>query len=193
MKYIINLVLILLIAMLGYFIYTSISEPINFNNHKAEREALVIDRLRQIRTAQELYREITGKFAPDFDALLDTLRTKPIPIVKIIGDPDAVNRVEEIQKEIIYINTLDSLATLNITLDSLPLIPNAGGKTFSIQADEIEVQRTRVNVVEVGARYKDFMGYYADERFQKYDKFYSPNKMVKFGDLTTPTLAGNWE
>ena len=193
MKYIINLVLVILIAILGYFIYASIAEPINFNNHKAEREALVIDRLRQIRTAQELYREITGKFASDFDALLDTLKTKPIPIVKIIGDPDAVNRIEEIQKEIIYINTMDSLATLNINLDSLSIIPHAGGKKFSIQADEIEVQKTKVQVVEVGARYKDFMGAYGDERFQKYDKFYSPNKMVKFGDLTSPTLAGNWE
>jgi len=50
-----------------------------------------------------------------------------------------------------------------------------------------------VNVVEVSTNYKYFMGPYANPRFQRYDNTYNPTKTIKFGNMSTPSLAGNWE
>jgi len=193
MKFIINAVLVLLTLMLIYFLYQSISEPIKFIDQKLYREKFVIERLKDIRTSQELYREITGKFAGSFDTLINTLKTKPIPIIKIIGNPDELKSIKDIKYETVYLNTMDSIKKLNIDLDSLRYVPFGGGKEFEIQAAEIEYQKTKVNVVEVGARYKDFMGKFGDIRFKKYEKGFSPDNLLKFGDLTAPNVSGNWE
>ena len=37
------------------------------------------------------------------------------------------------------------------------------------------------------------MGPFGDAKYKKYDKYFDPEKMLKFGDLTTPNLNGNWE
>lgn len=193
MKVLINAILVLLTLMLVYFLYQSISEPINFIDQKLYREKFVIDRLKDIRTSQEIYREITGKFAGNFDTLINTLKTKPIPIIKIIGNPDEIKSVKDVKYETVYLSAIDSINKLEINLDSLKFIPFGGGKIFEIQAAEIEYQKTKVNVVEVGARYKDFMGPFGDIRFKKYEKGFSPDNLLKFGDLGAPNITGNWE
>jgi len=193
MKYVINFVLLALIVAFAYFLYQSIAEPIRFTDVKAKRQKVVIDNLKQIRKAQELYREITDSFANNFDTLVYVLKTDSIPVVKIIGNPDEIGSVAEVEYDTIYFSAIDSIKNLNINLDSLKYIPFANGKTFSIAADEIDYQKTKVNVVEVGARYRDFMGKYADKKYQKYETGYDPDNQIKFGDLNTPNLTGNWE
>ena len=179
--------------MLVYFLYQSISEPIKFMDHKNSRERYVIDRLKDIRKSQEIYREITGSFAGNFDTLINTLKTKPIPVIKILGNPDELKSVKDVKYETVYLSTMDSINKLKINLDSLKFVPFGNGKVFEIQAAEIDYQKTKVQVVEVGARYKDFMGAYGDKRFKKYAKGFSPDNLLKFGDLTSPNITGNWE
>lgn len=191
MKLIINIVLVLLIILMGYFVVSSIQEPIEFEEVKVVREAKVVDRLMDIRTSQEIYRDITGEFAGSFDTLIYVLRNDSIPNLKIVGDPDEENGTFEI--DTLYFSAIDSINGLGIILDSLPYIPYSGHKEFYIKADTLEYQKTVVQVVEVGATKKDFMGLYGDAKFAKYDKSYDPNQMLKFGDLNKPTLTGNWE
>jgi len=193
MKYVINFVLLALIVAFAYFLYQSIAEPIRFTDVKAKRQKVVIDNLKQIRKAQELYREITDSFANNFDTLAYVLKNDSIPVVKIIGNPDEISSVAEVEYDTIYFSAIDSIKNLNINLDSLKFVPFSNGKTFSIAADEIDYQKTKVNVVEVGARYRDFMGKYADKKYQKYETGYDPDNQIKFGDLNTPNLTGNWE
>lgn len=73
------------------------------------------------------------------------------------------------------------------------VIPYSGGKTFYIKAESIEFQKTMVPVLEVGAVKKDFMGEFGEDRYAMYDKGFNPKDMIKFGDLSKPSLAGNWE
>ena len=63
MKYVVNLVIIALIALLAYALVGGIQEPIKFKAEQLKRKTAVTTKLQQIRTAQELYREITGEFA----------------------------------------------------------------------------------------------------------------------------------
>ena len=191
MKYIINIILVLLILGVGYMLYYSIQEPIKFDGVKQKRENVVVAKLMEVRSSQEIYRSITGEFAGDFDTLIYVLKNDSIPNLKIIGDPDEEDGTFEI--DTLYYSAYDSIVSLNINLDSLPYIPYSGSKQFYIKADTLEYQKTIVQVVEVGATKKDFMGKYGDMKYAKYDKSYDPNDMLKFGDLSKPTLAGNWE
>ncbi len=77
MKIVIQIVLWALIAFLGFQLWTSISEPEEFNNTKVARYQKVINNLKDIRAAQLAHQEITGDFAGTYDSLnrfLDTAK-----------------------------------------------------------------------------------------------------------------------
>ncbi len=193
MRLAVNLILVLIILGLGYVLYQSIREPIAFNQERTRRETAVVDKLRTIRTCQEFYRDITGGFAPDFDTLTHVLRYDSFAIIKVIGDPDDPNFTGEVSYDTTYTPAYDTVIALSINLDSLAFIPFGRGAQFDITADTTTYQGTNVNVVEVGTPRSTFMGKYADPRFARYDQAYDPGSILKFGDLNSPKLAGNWE
>ncbi|MEL7020717.1 MAG: hypothetical protein AAGK47_03860 [Bacteroidota bacterium] len=172
-------------------LYSSISEPIAFQAERAKREQAVIDKLMEIRTAQEAYRGITGTFAHTFDTLKQVLTEGKFAIINVQGDPDDPNAV--ITYDTTYITASDSLASLGLNLDSLKFVPYSDGAMFNIKADTIDYQQTIVSVTEVGTPIKAYMGRYADERFVRYDSKYNPAGTRKFGDMNKPNLSGNWE
>ena len=192
MKLIISLVLALVIGILGYLLYLNIREPIAFEQVKNEREAVVVSKLKEIRTAQEIFRDITGQFAGDFDSLSYVLKTDSITFENIMGDPDDPTNSNFI-RTITKTPAIDSIMALGINLDSLRYVPYSDNASFNIQADTMTYQSTLVNVVEVGTRWKVFMGKYGSNKYSKYDNSYSPNKMLKFGDMNAPNITGNWE
>lgn len=193
MRLIINLILAAIVIGLIWVLIGSIQEPIAFKAEKEKREQAVINKLMDIRTAQEAFRNIKGGFAPTFDSLVDVLKTDSFAIVAVIGDPDDPNFDGEITYDTSYLPAYDSIQALGINLDSLAVIPFGGGKLFDIKADTLTYQKTLVNVVEVGTKRNVFMGRFADKRFARYDNNYDPGSVLKFGDLNKPSLAGNWE
>lgn len=193
MRILINVVLIILIIGLILALYGGIQEPIKFKAEKDRREQVVITKLMQIRTAQELFRNITEQFAPNFDTLKQVLETEKFSIVSVIGDPDDPNFKGVITYDTTYSPAIDSVRALGLNLDSLKYVPFGGGATFNIEADVIDYQSTKVPVVEVGVKRKVFMGRFGDTRFKKYDQKFNPESPLKFGNLTAPNLSGNWE
>ncbi len=193
MRYVINFILVLVIALLAFMLYSSIKEPIAFGEAKDYRKDKVVNKLQTIRTAQEIYRTITGEFASSFKQLKDTLTLDSIPFEKIIGDPDDPTNADKFERYVTYSPAIDTIRALGINLDSLQYIPFSNGKSFDIAADTIEYQKTTVSVVEVGTKWKTFMGKFADPKYGKYDSKYDPNKTIKFGDMLKPNISGNWE
>ena len=191
MKSIITIVLALLCLFLVYLLYLNIQEPIKFQEEKTAREKVVINKLEDIRSAQEIYKAITDRYANSFDSLSLVLKNDSIPIEKILGDPDDPTGQDFI-RTVTYVAAKDSLADMEIDISDLSSVPFGDGKRFSIDADTMTYQSTLVNVCEVGVRYKDFMGDYASKRYSKYDNSYNPDKMLKFGDMNSPNLSGNW-
>lgn len=191
MRLLLNVLLILGIAGLVYLLYYNVKEPIAFQAEKERREKRVVDRLKDIRTAQEIYKSITGDYAANFDTLNQVLKTKDIPQLKAIGNPDDPNGSFTV--DTIYFSTMDSLNALEINIDSLRYVPFTNGKTFDIDADTLTYQQTLVKVVEVGTQRTNFMGKFGDIRYKKYDKTYAPNSLIKFGNMNSPSLSGNWE
>lgn len=194
MKLVINLVLLAIAGFLVYALIDSIREPIAFGDERVKRVDAVVERLKDVRSAQQLYRDVTGEgFAHSFDTLEQVLRNGRIPIVSVFGDVDDPNFDGQIRYDTIYRSALDSVQALGINLDSLRYVPYTGGKTFEMAADTVTYQSTLVDVVEVKTYYREFMGPYADARFSRYDQGYDPNKPLKFGSLSSPSLSGNWE
>lgn len=191
MRLLLNILLILGIAGLAWLLYYNVKEPIAFQAEKTRREGQVVDRLKDIRTAQEIYKTITGTYAPNFDTLNQVLNTQDIPQYKVIGDPDNPNA--EFTVDTIYYDTRDTLMALDINIDSLRYVPFSKGETFLIDADTLTYQQTLVNVVEVGTPRTTFMGRFGDKKYSKYDKSYDPNTILKFGNMSSPSLSGNWE
>jgi type II secretory pathway pseudopilin PulG len=193
MRIVINLILVLLTLGLIAILILSIYEPIQFRAEKNKRERAVIQKLMEIRTAQEAYRGVTGSFAPNFDTLQDVLTNGEFRIIQVFGDPDDPTNTEAILYDTIYKPAIDSIRTLEINLDSLPFVPYGKGAKFAIAADTLTYQKTLVNVVEVGTPRAVFMGKYAKRRYARYDNNYDPGSVIKFGDMNSPNTSGNWE
>ena len=191
MRIIANILIVLLIGFLAYLLYSSIREPIAFGDEKAKREKAVINKLKQVRTAQQFYKDITGIFANDFDTLAHVLRTGDFYEVKVSGDPDDQN--SDFQLDTVFTPAIDTIQKMGWNLDSLRYVPYTSGETFDLQADTIEYQQTKTAVVQVGVKREKFMGKFADPSYSKYDKRYDPKTMLKFGDMSKPSISGNWE
>ncbi len=160
MKTIVNILLLLLIVALAYLLYDNIREPIAFQAEKSKRENAVIAKLQDIRTAQELFRSITGNFASDFDTLGDVLTNGRFMIINVMGDPDDPNATFTYDTS--YVPARDSIVSLGFNMDSLRYVPYGGKTVFEIAADTMTYQKTLVNVVEVGIPRKAFMGQFGD-------------------------------
>ncbi len=194
MRIVINILLIAVIAFLVYLLVHSINEPIKFRAEKEKREKAVSDRLKEVRNAQEMYRTIYGGYAKEFDELTRGLREGRFAFVKVIGDPDDPNfDMKNFEYDTTFTQSIDSIQSLEINLDSLSIVPYSDGVKYTMTADTITYQKTKTHVLEVGVRRKEFMGRYADPKFAKYDDRYDPNSMMKFGSLDGPNLGGNWE
>ncbi len=194
MKYIINLLIVGAIGFLGFMLWNGINEPIKFRAELNKRQNVVVDRLTDIRTAQEIYREITGEFAPTFDTLLQVLKSDSIPFRQLLADPSDPTNPDKFIVNVIKHSALDSINVLGIDLDNLEYVPFTNRATsFALQADTMTYQSTLVPVVEVMTRFSEFMGPFADPRFSMYEKDYNPNGKLGFGSMSSPNLEGNWK
>ena len=194
MKIAINVLLAALIVFLIYMLYASIREPIAFQKEKNTRKNAVVERLQDIRQAQEIYRDITGEFASNFDTLTYVLKNDSIPFENIIGDPDDPTNMDLVVRTTTYSSAYDSITAMGIDLDMIKFVPYTDNATqFSMDADTLTYQQSLVSVVEVFTRWKVFMGPFGDPKYGKYDSGFDPDARLKFGDMSKPNLTGNWE
>jgi hypothetical protein len=129
-------------------IYSSINGPIKFNQVKNDRYTLVIDRLKDIRTAQIAHKDVNGFYANNFDSLVSFIDKG---IFTVIEKRDSsyleYNRTYRIDmlKEVEIVDTLgfvpvkDSLFGDNESYKMMANVPIEGTDSeFSIKADIID-------------------------------------------------------
>ena len=100
-KIILEVVLLAAIAGLVYLLYSNIMQPVNFNKEKANRQAVAVQRLKDIRTLEVAYKSVTGKFNSSIDSLKQFYETGKMDIVMQIGSLDdsvAVANTDAIKK-----------------------------------------------------------------------------------------------
>ena len=87
-KIIVEVILFVAIVGLVYVIYGSIMQPVNFNKEKAQREAVAIQRLKDIRTLQVAFKSVIGRFTPSVDSLKDFYQTGNMSVIMQVGSAD---------------------------------------------------------------------------------------------------------
>lgn len=197
-KTLLQIVLIIVAIVLGYYTYDSIMEPVRFNKEKKAREKLVVQYLKDIRSAQFIYKQLNNKYTGSFDTLIHFMDSAEIPVVKMIPDPNDTTFTLTINDTVGYVKVADSLFHNQPKIDyhNINIIPFSNGDTFDMKAGVIKKGGVQVNVFEVKAPYTSILKG-MDEQLvinliasRKEIKKYPG---LKVGSMEDPSTDGNWE
>ena len=98
MKKIVQLILALVIVGLVYVIYDQISTPIRFDKVKKAKEEIVIERIKDIRTAERAFKTKYQRFTGDFDTLINFVLNDSIEGQRRIVDEDDSVAMAQLKK-----------------------------------------------------------------------------------------------
>lgn len=194
---VIKIVLAVIIIVLAYLIFNSINKPVKFENTLASRSEAIIAKLKDIRTAQNLFRNQYGRYTASFDSLKNFLKVGKIPEVKMVPDPKDTTFTRTISDTIGFISIFDSIyAKKNYPLEKLDEIPHSQGDLFSMMAGKINKGGVDVSVFEASARMetytKDLNKQMVLNRVKELeDKSKFPG--LKVGSMNEASTDGNWE
>ena len=76
------------VVVLAYLLVDSISQPVKFNKEKAAREQVGIERLKDLRTLQDAYKSVHGKYTDSFGSLKTFYLAEDIVVKLQIGSRD---------------------------------------------------------------------------------------------------------
>ncbi|MBK7214631.1 MAG: hypothetical protein IPH88_15315 [Bacteroidales bacterium] len=189
--------LAVVIVVLGYFIYNSINKPLIFEQELKSRGDVVIDKLKDIRTAQTLFKALHKRYTSSFDTLIMFVREGKIPEVKMVPDPKDTTNTRTISDTIGFISIFDSIyAKKNYKLEELSLIPFSTSERFTLLAGKINKGGVDVSVFEVTAPMEAYTSGLNQQliinRVQELkDKSKFPG--LKVGSMFEASTDGNWE
>ena len=196
----------LLCIFFSYKIYDSINKPINFNEVKYNRYYDVIDRLKEIRTAQIAYKDVKGIYSNNFDSLINFIDNGIFTLVEKRDSSyleyDRIYRIDML-KEIVVVDTLgfvsvkDSLFKNNTTYKEMKKVPIKGIDTvFKIDARIIMINDYKAPVFEVKVS-KNIVLFDQDEDLLKLENETISidgvnGSEIVLGSLNEVSTNGNW-
>jgi hypothetical protein len=187
-----------------YLLVESIAKPIRFKKEQTKRYNEVIQNLKDIRTAQNAYKDVFGEFTSSFDTLTNFVKYDSLPLVfkkgeipeERLGEITEQEAIAEgiIIRDTIRISVLDSIFPDNYKIDSLRFIPYTKGREFTMKAGEVVTgSKLKVKVFEAKAPSKYILqGLDKQMIINLNDGQEYPG--LKVGSLTEANNAsGNWE
>lgn len=211
MKKLFQIILAVAIVGLVCVIYVQISTPIRFDKETKAKKAQVIDRIKDIRTAQRAFKTKYQHFTASFDSLSAFVLTDTLELERKIVDEDDSAAMAMLKKsgkkniEKFKIAVIDTIfAPKKVTrqdVENFRFIPGTGNKAqFIMEAGIITTEsKVVIPVVECRAPYKAFLDTVAyrqevinliDEEQNNFNRY--PG--VKFGSMDSGNNeAGNWE
>ena len=211
MKKLFQIILAVAIVGLVYVIYVQISTPIRFDKETKAKKAQVIDRIKDIRTAQRAFKSKYQHFTASFDSLSAFVLTDTLELERKIVDEDDSAAMAMLKKsgkkniEKFKIAVIDTIfAPKKVTrqdVENFRFIPGTGNKAqFIMEAGIITTEsKVVIPVVECRAPYKAFLDTVAyrqevinliDEEQNNFNRY--PG--VKFASMDSGNNeAGNWE
>ncbi len=210
-KKIVQIILAVAIVALCYVIYKQISTPIGFEAELKTREAQVIDRIKDIRTAQRAFKSKYQYFTSTFDSLENFILTDTLELErKIVDEDDSVAMAmlkksgrKNIEKfKVAVIDTIFSPKKLTAEdVRNLRYIPCTDNQAQYIMEAGIITTESKVviPIVECRAPYRLFLDTikYRQEIINKIDddvNNFNRYPGIKFGSMEAGNNeAGNWE
>ena len=161
-------------------------QPVNFNKQMEYRKGVGVQRMKDLRTLQEAYKSVYGKFSQSADSLADFYKNGQMEVLMQIGSNDdsvAVANTEKLKKssrgkltpEMMYklyqegqnlvfsisskINVRDTIFKnrSDFNIDSLRYIPFSQGDTIQMDAIIKEVSGVKVPLFEARMPYKSLL------------------------------------
>lgn len=188
---IIKIVLFIVIVILAYLVVESFMKNVRFDKEQRRRANVVIESLKDVRTAQFAFKLIHGTYAHDFDTLINFLGTGEIPVVRILPDPEDTTFTKTINDTIAFVLVKDSLFKHrghDYRIEELAIIPFSDGENFVMNAGEIEKGKVIVNVFEAIAPKEIYLKGLNKELIAR-----ESVRDLKVGSMTEPSTDGNWE
>lgn len=201
---VIQIILAVAIIVLAYVLYDQIMSPLDFQKEQASREAAVISRIKDIRTAERAYKQAKTNYTADFDSLINFILNDSLVVERTSGSADdsvavAKGLVKTEKYKIAVIDTVFSPKKLSVDdVKNFPLIPHANGEKFILNAGSFTTEsKVVVPVFECKAPYKLFLqGLDEQEVINLVDSRKAVDKYpgIKVGAMDQATNdAGNWE
>ena len=169
MKKAVQIVLGLVIIALIWVIASLIARPLSFEKQLEERNAVVIEKLKDIRTAERAYKSKYKKFTDNFDTLAHFILNDSLQMErKLVDEDDSVamamlKRLKKKNVETYYIHVIDTIfSPLKLTAEdvhNLRYIPFTNNTVeFYLEAGEAATGSTMVlPVIECRAPYKAYL------------------------------------
>lgn len=210
MKKLFQIILAVAIVGLVYVIYDQISTPIRFDNEMKAKRAQVIDRIKDIRTAQRAFKSKYQHFTGSFDTLASFILNDTLELErKIVDEDDSVGmamlkKMKKANVEKFKVAVIDTIFAPKVLskadVEQLRYIPGTDKAQYIMEAGIITTEsKVVIPVVEVRAPYKAFLDTVnfrqeiinlIDDDVNNYNRY--PG--VKFGSMEAGNNeAGNWE
>ncbi len=203
LKRISQILLVFVIIGLSYLLVESIMTPIRFQKEQKKRYAVVVQNLKDIRTAENAFKDVYGRYTGSFDTLINFIETDSFPVLFKKGEipEDMLGKITEAEaikkgliiRDTVRINVKDSIFGADYIVDSIKYIPFSNGKMFWLGAGEVETgSKLKVKVFTAKAPSKYILqGLDKQQIINLNDGLEYPG--LKVGSLTEPNTAGNWE
>ena len=183
---------LLLAAGLAFFLVSRIKYSIDEEARINAAEDKVIEKLKMIRDAQIAFQSVNGKYANEWDSLLNFVENGNIFLIQRREETVLLDYGAE--ETTLYLDTLGSVTVIDSLFSSIPnfkasnliFVPGYENVKFEICASKIEKGGVEVDVVEV-RNPKPF------DPNRKESNEANINKPLRFGSRTSITTAGNWE
>lgn len=213
LKSVFQIVLAFVIVAFGYLAYQSIMKPIEFKKIKTQRYEKIIDQLKDIRKAQNAYKEVNNKYTGSFDTLISFIKSDSMPMVKSIGsltDEQIEAGMTEkeavvkgfITRDTIMVSALETTFDANFNIDNLRYVPFTKEQVEFTMAAGVVVTGSKVQVQVFEAKvsnkyiFADILDEYNDEYLEENGNRIRINKYpgLKVGSLEEANNgSGNWE
>ena len=210
-KKIFQILLAVLIVVLVWVIYKQINTPISFEKERDIRKAAVIERIKDIRSAERAFNKKYQRFTADFDSLINFVLHDSIEGErKIVDEYDsaAMAQLKKAGKKnvekftVAVIDTIFSPRKLSeADVRNLRFIPWTDNKTeYILEAGMLQTEsKLVIPVIECRAPYIAFLDTvkyrqevinYVDDETNNFNRYAG----VKFGSMQGGNNeAGNWE
>lgn len=211
MKKIAQILLAVVIVAFVYIIYQQISTPIRFENEMKSKSAQVIERIKDIRTAERAYKSKYQKFTANWDTLANFILNETLEMERKLVDEDDSVGLALLKKQgkknvekftVAVIDTIFSPKKLTKEeILNMRYIPTTNNQAeFILEAGQITTEsKIVIPVVECRAPYIKFLDTitYRQEIINKIDddvNNFNRYPGIKFGSMDAGNNeAGNWE
>jgi len=208
MKLVIQLLLWIVIIFLGYMVFDSVYEPVQFNQLKEKRYKKVIENLIDIRDAELAYRDVTGKFTGDFDELVRFIDTAKFTLTQrrdttvLDEEFQRIYKVDKYIEQVVidtlgYASVKDSLFGGSDRYKTMMNVPIEGvNAKFELEAGTVTKNETQIPVFEARIAKEKILTDQDPDLVMQEKQIVSVDQVsgefIKVGSMEEVKTSGNW-